>query len=123
VKKPNKIIITFVAFLLFIGTSGPCLHMHFCGNKLMSFSFIHTPKACCDSGCKSCKDVSAFYKIKDNFEKQAISISIPPFSNVLLHSAKITNKLLISDDICYIRIIHPPPLNRYSDLFTTVFRI
>jgi len=123
VKKPNKIIITFVAFLLFLGTSGPCLHMHFCGNKLMAFSFIHAPKACCDSDCRSCKDVSAFYKIKDNFEKQAISISVPHFSNFLLIITRITDKLLVSDEICYTRIIHPPPLNRYSDLFTTVFRI
>jgi hypothetical protein len=89
----------------------------------MGFSFLHAPKACCDSGCRSCKDVSAFYKIKDNFEEQAISISGPHFFNFILIINRITDKLFISDKFCYTRIIHPPPLNRYSVLFTTVFRI
>ncbi|MEI6576341.1 MAG: hypothetical protein WCO63_09210 [Bacteroidota bacterium] len=109
--------------LLLLGTIGPSVQMHFCGGKLFNIAVFSKAKACCDGHCRSCKDVSASYKLKDTFEKQAVEISAPTSSDlVVLETVSIPN-LIASYIPGSFASTQPPPLNRTSAPFTAVFRI
>ena len=122
--KMKKLTTIFIAFLLFLGTIGPSLQLHYCGGKLFSYSFFHKAKTCCGGACTACKDVAVFYKIKDKFEKNNITVTAPLLKDITL--------LVSSTDQVELRYLgfnrsftstQPPPLCRKPFLFFEVFRI
>ena len=120
----RKFIYFFTAFLLFAGTIGLSLNIHFCCGKLISFSFTHKPQRCCDGPCKSCKDVSIFYKIKADFEKQVVAKNEPLVSVFLFVFAEILSPDISQNNILAFHCISPPPLLRYPlNILHSVFRL
>lgn len=119
----KKITTIAVAFLLFLGTIGPYVNLHYCDGKLFSFSIFNKAKTCCGSHCPSCKDVTAFYKLKDSFENQNTEIKDPIVPDFIVLETPTFSFLHSPGVFCSYTRIHPPPLDRASSQYTEVFRI
>ena len=108
--------------LLLLGTIGPSINLHYCDGKVFDFSILHKAKACCGGHCPKCKDVTALYKLKDNFEKQSIKIASPLASDFVVLAAENICMSLSVFSVHSFTSTQPPPLNRTSSAFTMVFR-
>ncbi|MEI6901171.1 MAG: hypothetical protein WCL00_14940 [Bacteroidota bacterium] len=120
----RKFLYIFAALLLFIGTIGPSLNMHFCSGRFVSYSFFYTAKKCCEASCNSCKNVSVSYKIKGTYFKQAIVIDGPVISKYDLLFTEIIHPFKIQDIDGPVELTNPPPgHNPPNILFFRALRI
>jgi hypothetical protein len=63
----EKLVNSTLAFILLLATTGVTCHYHYCDNTLVSFSFFHTPKSCCEPGKDCCSDKQELYLLKTEF--------------------------------------------------------
>jgi len=56
-----------LVFVLLLTTTGITYHYHYCGNTLMSFSMLHTPKPCCEHPEDCCRDRATTFQLKNDY--------------------------------------------------------
>ena len=105
----RKYIYIVIAFLLFIGTIGPSLNMHFCGGRFVSYAFFTKAKKCCESSCKCCKDYSLSYKIKGDFLKHILVLDGPEILKSDLIFTEIIHIFLSQNINVPVAVANPPP--------------
>lgn len=60
-----------------VATTGVTITKHYCHNQLVDVAVNHHSDKCCDTGCSSCKDEVASFKVTDNFVGTDVLASIP----------------------------------------------
>lgn len=73
----RKIANGFLIFILLLTTTGVIYHYHYCGNTLMSFSVLRTPKPCCEHPENCCHDKATTYQLRVDYD---VSVDQPDFS-------------------------------------------
>lgn len=63
----RKIAYNVLVLVLFLTTTGVTYHYHYCGNTLMAFSILHTPKPCCENPEDCCRDKAVTYQFKTDY--------------------------------------------------------
>lgn len=53
-----------LVLVLLLTTTGITYHYHYCGNTLMAFSILHTPKPCCEHPEDCCRDKAVNFQLK-----------------------------------------------------------
>ncbi|MFC0877409.1 hypothetical protein ACE01N_12485 [Saccharicrinis sp. FJH2] len=66
-----------VSLILMVATTGVTISKHYCHNHLVDVSVNHHADKCCDTGCNSCKDEVASYKVTDTFMGADVLASLP----------------------------------------------
>lgn len=63
----RKLVNSILILVLLLTTTGITYHYHYCGNTLMAFSVMHTPKPCCEHPEDCCRDRSTHFQLKNDF--------------------------------------------------------
>ena len=121
IRKLSHIIIVLT---LILSTIGITFTSHYCGNKLVSSSFIKQPKSCCDSHCNACHNKTTHLQLKENFESSFINVD---FKSYVTHiwATPIVDELSISFQsfsTLFNNLNNAPPLICLSSALLQVFR-
>lgn len=74
-KMLRKVIHIIIALLLLITTAGFTISKHFCENRLVSVSMSSSSSHNDENSTGCCKDLTAHYQVKDDFNLKQVSFS------------------------------------------------
>jgi hypothetical protein len=87
----KKAVSGILVFIVLLTTTGLTAHYHYCHNTLISYSFLHTPKPCCEhsDGCCQNKTVTCQYRadytvVADHFDFSLLVLEPVRFTELVL---------------------------------------
>jgi len=83
----KKLANSVLVFILLLTTTGVTFHYHYCGNTLMAFSVLHTPKACCEHPENCCHDQATTFQLKNDY---VFSVDQPDLSVTIIDVPLVT---------------------------------